>query len=44
MALNNIKPPSAADIAAMWNASGLKQKIIFTLLFIIKVIKKNPMG
>lgn len=35
MALNNIKPPSTAEIAAMWNASGLKQKIIFTLLMIV---------
>lgn len=35
MSLNNIKPPSTADIAAMWNASGLKQKIIFTLLMVV---------
>ncbi len=33
--LNGIKPPSTADIAAMWNASGLKQKIIYTLLMVV---------
>ena len=35
MALNNIKPPSAADIAQMWQASGLKDKIIFTLMMVV---------
>ena len=35
MALNNIKAPSAADIANMWQASGLKQKIIFTFLMVV---------
>ena len=35
MALNNIKPPSAADVAAMWQASGLKNKIIFTFLMVV---------
>ena len=35
MALNSIKPPSTADIAAMWQASGLKDKIIFTFLMIV---------
>ncbi|MBO6273305.1 preprotein translocase subunit SecY [bacterium] len=35
MALNNIKPPSTADLAAMWQASGLKDKIIFTLLMVV---------
>lgn len=35
MASNSIKPPSAADVAAMWNASGLKQKIIFTFLMVV---------
>lgn len=35
MALNNIKPPSTAELAAMWQASGLKDKIIFTLLMVV---------
>ncbi len=35
MSTQNIKMPSNADLAAMWNASGLKNKIIFTLLMII---------
>ena len=29
MSTQNIKMPSTADLAAMWNASGLKNKIIF---------------
>ena len=35
MAVNNIKMPTTADLAQMWNASGLKQKIIFTLLMVV---------
>ena len=35
MATQNVKLPSTADLAAMWNASGLKDKIIFTLLMIV---------
>lgn len=35
MATQNIKMPTTADLAAMWNASGLKDKIIFTLLMIV---------
>ena len=35
MATQNIKMPSTADIAAMWQASGLKNKIIFTLLMVV---------
>ncbi|MCD8377347.1 MAG: preprotein translocase subunit SecY [Candidatus Gastranaerophilales bacterium] len=35
MSMQNIKMPSNADLAAMWNASGLKNKIIFTLLMVI---------
>ena len=35
MSVNNIKPPSVADIASMWQASGLKDKIIFTLLMVV---------
>jgi preprotein translocase subunit SecY len=31
---NNIKAPSTEDLMSMWNASGLKQKILFTLLMI----------
>ena len=27
----NIKMPTSADIMSMWNASGLKKKILFTL-------------
>ena len=34
MTAQNIKMPSNAELAAMWNASGLKNKIIFTLLMI----------
>ncbi len=30
----NIKMPTSADIMSMWNASGLKSKIIFTFLMI----------
>ena len=30
----NIKMPTSADIMSMWNASGLKAKIIFTFLMI----------
>ena len=30
----NLKMPTSADIMSMWNASGLKAKIIFTLLMI----------
>lgn len=30
----NIKMPTTADIMSMWNASGLKEKIIFTLVMI----------
>ena len=35
MSMQNIKMPTSADLAAMWNASGLKNKIIFTLLMVI---------
>ena len=35
MGVNNIKTPSVADIASMWQASGLKNKIIFTLLMVV---------
>ena len=35
MATQNIKMPTTADLAAMWNASGLKDKIIFTLLMVV---------
>lgn len=35
MSTQNIKMPSTADLAAMWNASGLKNKIIFTFLMIV---------
>jgi preprotein translocase subunit SecY len=35
MATQNMKMPTTADLAAMWNASGLKDKIIFTLLMIV---------
>ena len=31
---NDIKAPSTEDLMSMWNASGLKQKILFTLLMI----------
>ncbi|MBR1619146.1 preprotein translocase subunit SecY [bacterium] len=31
---NEIKAPSTEDLMSMWNASGLKQKILFTLLMI----------
>ena len=30
----NIKMPTSADLMSMWNASGLKAKIIFTFLMI----------
>jgi len=30
----NVKMPTTADIMSMWNASGLKEKIIFTLVMI----------
>ena len=29
-----IKMPTTEDLASMWQASGLKQKIIFTLIMI----------
>ena len=32
---NEIKAPSTEDLMSMWNASGLKQKILFTLLMIV---------
>ena len=31
---NDIKAPTTEDLMSMWNASGLKQKILFTLLMI----------
>ena len=31
----NIKMPTSADLMSMWNASGLKSKIIFTFLMIV---------
>ena len=31
---SDIKAPSTEDLMSMWNASGLKQKILFTLLMI----------
>jgi preprotein translocase subunit SecY len=35
MATQNMKMPTTADLANMWNASGLKDKIIFTLLMVV---------
>lgn len=35
MSVNNIKVPTAADLSAMWQASGLKDKIIFTLMMVV---------
>lgn len=34
MRQKNMKMPTSADLTAMWNASGLKSKIIFTVLMI----------
>lgn len=31
----NIKLPTTADLMSMWNASGLKEKIIFTLIMLV---------
>ena len=30
-----IKVPTAADLMSMWNASGLKEKLIFTFLMLV---------
>ena len=34
MAQQGVKMPTTEDLMSMWNASGLKQKIIFTFLMI----------
>ena len=31
----NIKLPTTADLMSMWNASGLKEKIIFTFIMLV---------
>src|SRR5574344_778832 len=40
----NIKMPTSADIMSMWNASGLKEKIIFTIAMValLRFVVKLP--